>query len=251
MRRKTLVASVTTLVLVVAGGTTIALGANGPASSDGESDPASKILAAVDSARVTSVSAESDSVLVEGSATSAAGDATRTLWYESLAGAAFAQAAQSGTITRNVLDPSGKSVYTSSDPAVASSTDYTSASTFSADDIASVIYARAGELGITVVDIHYVALFGGTAEVVVHPTNMTKTLATAMSSFGSLLGSLAQNDRPFLLTVVDDKGTPQLIIGHQQGMGDEHGIGLAWMAPGVETDAIVGQPIRASDSSTS
>lgn len=208
------------------------------------SDNSVRILRAIDSPRVDSLDAVGSTAEVTGEASTDPGDATRTLWYETVAGAALARVDGLDKVDRRVLDSSGSILDRETDPVPASADplDPFAPPSLSSTDIESQVNEQAQSLGVKVVDVHYVGLFGGTAEIVVKPDDVTKFVGSAGSNVHTLLGPVGENGRPYLTTIVDASGAPQLILGFTPGVGGTNGQGMAWAAPGVQTDAIVGRP---------
>ena len=59
----------------------------------------------------------------------------------------------------------------------------------------------------------------------------------------TLLGPLGHDQRPYLVTVVDAQHQPLLMLGWTPHLEGNLGEGIAWQAPGIRSDAIVGQPV--------
>jgi hypothetical protein len=214
------------------------VGDGSPSVSQGD---ASRVLDAIGSSRLTVLNEASDStVVVIGRATPSSGDATRTLWYATLAAAAYAQDHGLSRVERIVQDTSGTTLESETDAATAGRVDPFSPPTLSSTDIQTTAEQGGRTLGASVVDVHYIPLYGGTAEIVVRPDNLSTFLASAGSNGPVFLGTLATDFRPYLLTIVNAGGAPQLILGWVPGVGGSEGQGLGWVAPGVETDAIWG-----------
>ncbi len=208
------------------------------------SDTSARILEAVDSPRLTRVDVKGPIAEVTGQAALTPGDASRTLWYATVAGTALAQAQGLESIERIVLDPSGSELDSERDPLTALTNDAGPFAplTLSSSDIQSQVDSEAASLGVTILDVHYVALYGGTAEIVVQPNDVVKFVGSAGSDVNTLLGSLGQDRHPYLVTIVDGEGAPQLLLSFVAGIGGTNGQGMAWAAPGVQTDAILGMP---------
>jgi hypothetical protein len=62
------------------------------------------ILAALDSDRVTHLTASDESVDVRGAADSTPGDSLRTMWYATIAGLALSRSVDAQRVTRSVVD---------------------------------------------------------------------------------------------------------------------------------------------------
>jgi hypothetical protein len=209
--------------------------------SAGAADPvADRILNAIDSSRVTGLETKGSTAVVTGEASTSQGDVARTDWYETFAGAAYAQTNSLGNVERIVQDASGSTLEDETDPATRSKHDPFEPLSLSADDIRSSAEQAAQRLGATVTEVHYIALYGGTAEIVVQPDDPTAFVASACTN--ELLGGLGQDSQPYLLTVVDSSGDPQLVLGFVPGLGGSNGQGMAWVAPGLKSCA-VSQPI--------
>jgi len=241
-RRTGMLAGAVALVLIAAGtaGAFAALHSTANSNSDVTAD----FLAALGSDRVQSLK-ESDSVAVAtGSATTQGGDAARTLWYELVAGSALAETDGLEAVSSRVVGPAGETLYSSTDDAVSPQTpsaDPLSSSQNSASHIQAVASKGADALGLQVVDVNYVGLFGGTAEVVVYVKDMQTFEDSAMTSLTTLVKPFTQENRPYLVTFVDGSGAPQLVVGHLEGIGSDTGQGVSWQAPGV--DALIGTQV--------
>lgn len=208
--------------------------------SAGEPDPAADVLARIGSSRVTALSAVGGTATVEGAASAAGAESTRSLWYQTLAGAAFAQKVGASAISRRVVDASGAVLAEETDSVGAGGTDAFAPSERSAADIAQKTRAQVQSLGARLVSAHFVRLFGGTAELVIQPNDPATFVASAGGSVASLLGDLAQNQRPYLVTIVDDAGRPLLVLGYTPSVGGTMGQGIGWQADDIDSDAIWG-----------
>lgn len=206
------------------------------------SDPAAEVLKRIGSPRLDTLSADGGVASVGGRASDGEADLTRTLWYENIAAAAFAQLVAVDVATRSVSDYAGNVLGTEQDPVSAASQDAFAPTNDTVDGIAVVIAPGAEKLGVKVVSIQYVDLFGGIAEVVVQPSDVESFVASAGLNVPILLDRLAQDQRPYLLTVVDANQVPQFVLGYTPGVGGD-GQGLAWVTPGLKTDAIWGIPV--------
>lgn len=173
-------------------------------------------------------------------------DLTRTLWYEDIAASAYAQLVAVDTASRAILDDNGDVLGEEQDPLVHITQDAFAQPSETEESIAAVIEAGAKSLGVDVIDIDYVNLFGGIAEVVVEPDDVKGFVSKAGSNVPILLDRLAQDQRPYLVTVVDAEQTPQFVIGYAPGVGGD-GQGLAWVTPGLPTDAILGIPVTSDE----
>lgn len=211
-------------------------------SPQGGSDPAAEVLERLGSSRVESLSAEENVVLIQGSASDGEADLTRTLWYENVAASAYAQLVSVDVASRTVTSDAGKVLAVEEDPVAAGSQDAFAPTSDSEADIAAVIEPGAKSVGVVVVSIEYVDLFGGIAEVVVQPKDVETFISGAGSDLPILLDRLATRQRPYLVTVVDADQVPRFVIGYTPGLGGD-GQGVAWVTPGMETDAIWGIPV--------
>jgi len=241
-RKGLLVAAVAFLTLLVGAGIAFAQ-LSGQTSPSSDSGKASQVLAALDSSRVVSLDSSNGTVAVTGVATKDQGDVTRTLWYEGVAGTALAYSDEAKSVNRTVMD-SSESKLDATEDAVAdasSASDPFASTQFSSQAVQDQVNNQAARLGMKVVEVDYIDLYGGAAEVVVQPSDLDGTLSSASSTLAQLLGPVAQNYRPYLVTVVDKSGAPQLIVGFVPGLGGA-GQGIAWQAPGVHSDAIFGTP---------
>lgn len=236
--------AITLVLLVLGGGAMAALHSNSASSTD---DLSSRILSSVGSTRVQSLT-ESDGIAkVSGTASTQGGDAARTLWYELMAGSALAETDKLQAVASNVVDSKGGTLYSSTDDAFQAqnlSADPLSSSENTSSEIEALVSKEAPGLGLEVIGVNYVALYGGTAEVVVHAKDMQAFDDSAMSALASLVRPFAQESRPYLVTFVDDQGAPQLVVGHVAGIGSETGQGVSWQAPGV--NALIGSTVAVS-----
>ena len=74
----------------------------------------------------------------------------------------------------------------------------------------------------------------------VQPSDPVAFVASAGSNVAALLGDLGQNQRPYLVTVVDQQGAVLLVLGFTPAVGGTIGQGIGWKASGLESDAIWG-----------
>lgn len=205
-----------------------------------EPDPAADILGRIGSPRVTGLSAVGETARVEGAAATPGAESTRSLWYQTLAGAALAQKLGANAVSRRVVDASGAVLAEETDSVGAGGPDAFVPLERSAADIVQGTRTRVRSLGARLVSTHFVRLFGGTAELVIQPDDPSTFVASAGSSLAILLGDLAQNQRPYLVTVVDAAGKPILVLGYTPSVGGTIGQGLGWQADDVDSDAIWG-----------
>ena len=241
---KRLLAGIVLLIALTVVGTAIARNGAGP----GEPDPAADVLARIGSPRVTALSAVGGTAAVQGAASAAGAETARSLWYQTLAGAAFAQrVVGASAISRRVVDTSGAVLAEETDRVGAVGQDAFAPLERSVTDILQATRSRAQALDAQVVSAHFIRLFGGTAELVVQPSDPTAFVASAGSKVASLLGDLGRDQRPYLVTVVDSVGRPLLVLGFTPGVGGTMGQGIGWQAPDVDSDAIWGRldPSRA------
>ncbi|CAN5774652.1 hypothetical protein BH18ACT17_BH18ACT17_13150 [soil metagenome] len=205
-------------------------------------DPAAEILERLGSSRVQTLSSAENVVQVEGSASDDEADLTRTLWYEAIAAAAYAQLVPVRVASRTVMGDAGTILALEEDPVAVGSQDAVAPSGDTEEDIGTVLESGAKSVGVDVVGIAYVDLFGGVAEVVIEPGDAKRFVSEAGSNVPILLDRLATQQHPYLVTVVDADQHPLLVIGYTPGLGGD-GQGLAWDAPAIETDAIWGVPV--------
>lgn len=213
---------------------------DGPAArSSITSTPVDEVLERIASPRLASLDASGSVATVSGFASDRGADLTRTLWYEDIAAVASAQLVPVSMASRTVIGSNGQVLTTEEDPVSAGSRDALGPSHLTEADIWSIIRPSAKLVGANVVTLEYVDLFGGTAEIVVQPGEVDAFVADAGSRLTTLLDRLADNQHPYLVTVVDAAHEPQLVIGYVPGIGGD-GQGLAWVKPGLETNAIFG-----------
>jgi hypothetical protein len=193
-------------------------------------------LTAQSDGRVTSVALQGNSVLVTGVAASRGAEVARTLWYESVEAAAFAEKTGANTLTRKVVDPAGNVLKMQTDPVHASIPTADAPLRVSPVDLSGSL-VRARSVGATVVHTEYIPLFGGTGEVVVQSSAPDSFLKNVSRFSTALLGPVGDANSPYLLTVVDSTQTPLLVLGYTPGLGGGIGQGFAWQAPNVRSDA--------------
>jgi hypothetical protein len=175
-------------------------------------------------------------VVVSGAADGPGAEVTRTLWYEAIAGAAYAAQNGGKTLTRRVLDPSGNVLSTETDP-VSPLSDANAPTTRTAAAIAQAAQQRLAALGAQLVEADYSPSFGGTSELVVQPENpdlFLKTAGNMAAAIGPLTG------KAFLITILDSKQTPALILGYTPGLGGGLGQGIGWEASNVHSGLMWG-----------
>jgi hypothetical protein len=175
---------------------------------------------------------------VVGTASDAGAETARTLWYEAVAGAAFAQQVQATTLTRTVVDGGGNVIDSEQDRVTPGG--LSSSLPMSAGNLTSGLADRAISVDASVGAIHYIPLIGGTAEVVIQPNNPASFVQSAGENVGSLLGPMSANNGAYLVTVVGSNGSPLLVLGNVPAVGGDAGQGIGWQAPGVQSDAIWG-----------
>ena len=174
----------------------------------------------------------------------------RTEWFETLAAAALAQSEGLTTVRRVVLDESGSKIYTETDPFSSEQTSSAlAAPTLTEADIRTALETQAQAAGVAIVDVNYSELFGGAAELVLQPTDVERTLGSASTVTHDLLGALAADQHPYLITIVDSQGVVQMLQGYVPGVGGDKGQGIAWLATGAHTDNLYGAPVAAEPAS--
>jgi hypothetical protein len=92
------------------------------------------------------------------------------------------------------------------------------------------------------VSTHYLPLLGGAADLVVQPNDPVSFAEQAGQKLSTLLGPLARDGRAYLVTLVDSTQAPLLVLGWTPAVG-QAGEGIAWQAPDIRSDAIIGQPV--------
>jgi hypothetical protein len=110
----------------------------------------------------------------------------------------------------------------------------------SESEIRQAVRDGADALGVSTLTVRYLPGLGGAADVVVEPTDAASFATTAGRKLTTLLGPLADNRHAYLVTVADPKGRPLFVLGWAPGVAQ--GEGIAWQAPGIRSDAIIGQP---------
>lgn len=204
-------------------------------------DPAAETLTRIGSPRVRALSLIGDTVLVTGRASDSAGDAARTRWYLTVAGAAFAQQVGATRIKRKVFTETGALARDDETRAYTSTSgrDWFAPPIFSAADVETGTSARAISAGARVVETHYIRLFSGIAEIVVKPDDEAQFMGEYDTRLFKIVGELGKTHRPYLVTVVDSQLKPRLVLGFTPGVGPPSvrapiGTGTAWQAPDVD-----------------
>jgi len=202
-------------------------------------DPGALIVSRVGSPRVSSLELLGGTAYVAGRTSDVDADAARTLWYQTVAGAAYAQRVGALRLSRKALNESG-AVVTETDDAVQTSIlgRDAFAVTVSRADLESGVRARAARVGATVRAIDYIPLFGGIAEIVLQPDREKEFLATSGQRIASVLGVLGRSQRPYLVTVVNSRLEPRLVLGFTPGVGGTAGQGIGWQASDVRSNSI-------------
>ena len=174
----------------------------------------SDIVALIDSPRLTSLSLSGEVVTAEGQASRSEGDDLRTYWFTSVGALAHIKALGGSSIERRVLDgtkllDSGdvvgpEPVGTLRDPETFLSEEDLNARTLRWAEAADVV----------VEDLNYVPFLGGTAELVLRPRHELKFMRGLDMTLYELFRALPQEEeRPFLLTVVDGSGANRRVWG--------------------------------------
>ncbi|MDP9203294.1 MAG: hypothetical protein M3P26_15375 [Gemmatimonadota bacterium] len=215
---------------------------SGAGSATQTSDPAAKILADIGSPRLDSLTISGTTIEVKGEASGPSSDATRTLWYEAVAAAAYAQEVPGIEVDRQVLDTSESVIAKEDDSITPDGPDAFAPLTRSDSDLQNEIGTRAQAVDSKLIDFQYIKLYGGIGEIVVQPADVVAFTAAAGENVSALLGDLAQNQQPYLVTVVDDNLDPYLVLGYNPSVGGT-GQGVAWQAPGAKSDAVWGAPV--------
>jgi hypothetical protein len=110
-------------------------------------------------------------------------------------------------------------------------------------ELEDALAAAADEAGSTLVRTHYLPLLGGTAELVVQPSEPE----SASRKLTELLGPLGHENRPYFVTVVNGAGDALLVLGWTPHIEGAIGQGIAWEAPGFDSGVIVGKPVTLDD----
>jgi len=199
---------------------------------------ASSIINQLGSGRVNSMTLQGSTASVVGTASDAGAETARTLWYEAVAGVAFAQQVQATTLTRTVVDGAGNVIDTEQDRLTVGG--LSSSLPTSAGNLTSGLADRALGVNANVGTIRYIPLIGGTAEVVIQPNSPASFVKSAGENVGSILGPMSANNGAYLVTVVGSNGSPLLVLGNVPALGGDAGQGIGWQAPGVQSDAMWG-----------
>lgn len=107
-------------------------------------------------------------------------------------------------------------------------------------EVTRAVRGGAAALGVSAVAVHSLPALDGAADVVVEPADPVAFATTAGGKLPTLLGRVGNNDYAYLVTVVDAKATPLFVLGWIPNAGQ--GEGIAWQAPDIRSDAIIGQP---------
>ena len=199
---------------------------------------------------VTAIGQSDDgTVRVAGTATSAA-DGTRTLWYETVAAAAYAERSAGKSLVREVTDSTGRLLDEATDRYSPGEVRAFSEITLTEAEFAAGVESRASALGVKLVQATYIDLFGGFGELVIEPADGKTFVEHAGSQLASVLGGIADGQRPYLVTVVDAHESPLMLMAYTPNVGGDLGQGLAWLAPGLTSDAVIGAPVTATDAPT-
>jgi hypothetical protein len=234
MKMKWLIVGLGVLATVGTAGTAIArTTANGP-------DPSADVLARIGSPRLLAGSAAGGVATVKARASEAGADSARSLWYATVAGAAIAQKGGASAVTRTVVDSAGAVIGDETDVINTGGPDAFAPLDRSAADVLQSVRAQAHSRGARLLSSHFIRLFGGTAELVIQPNDPAGFVASAGANVSALLGDLQAKERPYLVTVVDSKGTPLLVLGYTPRVGGTIGQGIGWQAPEASSDAIWG-----------
>jgi hypothetical protein len=111
--------------------------------------------------------------------------------------------------------------------------------TLSERELDDALGVAAQEAGVSLVRTHYLPLLGGTAELIVQPSDP----ASVSSKVTQLLGPLGRDHRPYLVTIVNEAGDALLVLGWTPHVGGGIGEGVAWEAPGYNSGVIFGKPV--------
>jgi hypothetical protein len=114
--------------------------------------------------------------------------------------------------------------------------------TLSQADLEDALKKAADAAGVVLVRTHYLPLLGGTAELVVQPQRPMQ-FAEAGAGVAPLLAPLGRDHRAYLVTVVDERQRPLLMLGWTPGVGAAIGEGIGWQADDIHSGAIYGQPV--------
>jgi hypothetical protein len=111
----------------------------------------------------------------------------------------------------------------------------------SESEVTQAVHDGAAALGVSAVTVNYLLALNGAADIVVEPADPGAFATEAGTKLTTLLGRVGNNDHAYLVTVVDAKAAPLFVLGWIPSAGQ--GEGIAWQAPGIHSDAIVGQPV--------
>jgi hypothetical protein len=117
--------------------------------------------------------------------------------------------------------------------------------TLGRDQLEAALQRAARNAGVILVRTQYLPQLGGTAEIVVEPPQ-PREFAEAGTGITSLLGPLGENRRPYLVTVVDARHEPLLMLGWTPNLEGSIGQGIAWQADDIHSNVIFGQPFARS-----
>lgn len=120
--------------------------------------------------------------------------------------------------------------------------------TLSEGELEAALRRGAETAAVTLLSTRYLPLLGGTAELVLQPSDPDRVADEASGRLSPVLGPLGRDNRPYLVTVVDAQQRALLVLGWTPNLGGGIGEGVAWQAPGIRSNAIVGQVETEDDS---
>lgn len=185
-----------------------------------------------DVSRVTSVAKVNGAVTVQGQAPTDQGEDVRSLWFQTITGlAAASRAGATGevVIVRKALN--GSSLLSEEkDSLDAGGLTPDAPITRTENDITASVSSRLGKVGVDLVDVNFLRLFAGIAEIVVRPDNVDEFVSEHQLRIATLLGELS--DRSYLVTVQDASGANLIIHANVLTRGGG-GLGTAWADPSL------------------
>jgi hypothetical protein len=225
----------TLIVALVAGAV-----AHGGSTLASANDPTADVLARIDSPRIREASVKDGVASVTARASKSDGEGIRSFWYATLASAAIAQKANAHAVNVRVYDESGNQAADETEPVGAGGPDAFAPIDRSSANINQAVRARGAGLGVQLLSIHYMRVYGGIAELVAQVDDASSISGTGGQVVGALLGDLASNARPYLVAVVGRQHQPLLVLGYTPSVGGGIGQGIGWQAPGLDSGAIFG-----------
>ena len=211
---------------------------------------ADDIVTLMGTPRLTSLSSAGEDVIAEGQATAAAGDSTRTDWFQIVGAVEYAQHFGGSYMVRKVFN--GTTLINQEKDDVGTLAD--EVAFYSEQDFIDYAEQHADAAGVVVEEVNYVPLLGGTAEFVLRPTDESEFLAEADLRLIDFLDDLhSKGGRPSLVTIVNSAGANRLVQGSVPTSDGTNpvkalSIGMSWAAEDIHIwDRSTGAAVEASE----